>query len=112
MLKRRRLEDSGRTSPGPGAGRRQVQNQDLNHGQVQPQDKVPSFRGVKPENGGFRAFVLHRNHTVDLGLHSTARAAARAYDRKVEVDSAAFVYSWFSSDFDCFAALGVDAFSG
>lgn len=93
MLKRKRLEDSGRTSPGPVAGRRQGQNQDQNHGQVQAQDKVPSFRGVKPENGGFRAFVLHRNHTVDLGLHSSARAAARAYDRKVEVYSAEFFHS-------------------
>lgn len=56
--------------------------------------------------------MLHKNHTVDLGLHSSAQAAARAYDRKVEIDSTALVYSWFSSGFGCVVALGVYAFSG
>ena len=75
--KRRRVEDSGRTSPGPGSGRNQGQNQN--------QDRLASFHGVKPENEAFRAFVLHKNQTLDIGLYPTAQAAARAHDRKVGV---------------------------
>lgn len=41
------------------------------------------YHGVKAENDAFRAFVIHKNQTVDIGLYPTAEDAARAYDRKV-----------------------------
>ncbi|CBJ48429.1 Chromodomain helicase-DNA-binding protein, putative [Ectocarpus siliculosus] len=72
IAKRRRLEDGGRsTSPGPGGSGR-------HHGQ----ERVRGYQGVKAENDAFRAFVLYKNQTMDIGLFPTAQAAARAYDRK------------------------------
>lgn len=69
------MEDGGgggrSGSPGPGGGRHQGQ------------DRLPSFHGVKAENDAFRAFVMYKNQTTDIGLFATAQEAARAYDRKV-----------------------------
>lgn len=69
------MEDGGggggrSTSPGPA-------------GRPQEQDRLPSFHGVKAENDTFRAFVMYKNQTTDIGLFATAQEAARAYDRKV-----------------------------
>lgn len=73
------MEDGGgggrSASPGLAAGRHQ--------GQVPGQDRLPSFHGVKAENDAFRASVMYKNQTTDIGLFATAQEAARAYDRKV-----------------------------
>ncbi|CAM9267447.1 unnamed protein product, partial [Scytosiphon promiscuus] len=75
--KRRRTDNDGGRSASPaavggaaGGGRHQVQ------------DRLPTYHGVKAENDAFRASVLYKNQTMDIGLFPTAQAAARAYDRK------------------------------
>lgn len=75
IAKRRRIEEcKGARSTPLGTG---------GPGRHQAQDKSPSFNGVKAENDAFRAFVLYKNQTTDIGLFATAQEAARAYDRKV-----------------------------
>lgn len=65
LNKRRREDNSRAASPAPVAPERAI------------------YHGVKAENDAFRAVVVHKNQTVDLGLFPTAEDAARAYDRKV-----------------------------
>lgn len=61
-------DGSRATSPGPG---------------MSGQERPTIYHGVKAENDAFRAFVLYKNQSVDVGLYPTAQDAARAYDRKV-----------------------------
>lgn len=68
MNKRRREDGTRAASPGPGA-----------------QERPAVYHGVKAENDAFRAFIVHKNQTVDIGLFSTADDAARAHDRKVRI---------------------------
>lgn len=62
-------EDGSRgTSPGPG---------------LPGYERPTLYHGVKAENDAFRAFIMYKNQSVDIGLYPAAEDAARAYDRKV-----------------------------
>lgn len=61
-------DGSRASSPGPG---------------IPGLERPTVYHGVKAENDAFRAFVLYKNQSMDIGLYPTVQDAARAYDRKV-----------------------------